>query len=274
MSHSLKTKHPGLLFWSIFFMSISGMFIFFTPATAWAQVFELPPSPGAVLLVTLQATSSITQTTAIGNGTIASLGAGNAIERGVVYGLTASYGSTVSETGGSYGAGAFQESLTGLTCNTLYHIAPFATDSSSTVVGLDATFTTSACTVVASSSSSHKGSSHHKKKKKKGGSSIKIVIRAGERVAPFITLSSPRVGTFSTKSISFQASARDRSGIQAMILTVNGIKKKGIKAAAIAYTLSKPKNSTVAVNAYDSLGNRKTAEATIVQGKVVRVRYW
>jgi hypothetical protein len=127
---------------------------------------------------------------------------------------------------------------------------------------------------VVSTSSSHKKGGHHKKKKKKRGISGKIIYKPGERVKPFITLITPRVGTLTDKSLSYQASSSDRSGIQAMFVIVNGTKKKRTNGGYIAYTAKKQTNATLNVTAYDSLGNVKTAVITIVNSRVVGVRYY
>ena len=67
--------------------------------------------------------------------------------RGFVYGLTTDYGATTTESG-SFDAGAFTSSITGLTCATTYHYKAYATNSAGTTYGsTDTTFTTSACPV-------------------------------------------------------------------------------------------------------------------------------
>ena len=58
-----------------------------------------------------------------------------------------------------------------------------------------------------------------------------------------------------------------------MIVTQNGTRKKRSNQGSVSYTLAR-KNMTVAVNAYDTLGNRKTVELRVVGGKVVGVRYY
>ena len=121
--------------------------------------------------------------------------------------------------------------------------------------------------------SSGGGSSKKKKKKSVSG---KITTRAGERIAPYITLITPRIGTAISGSLTVSAVAADRSGMQAMIVTVNGTRKKRSNTASVSYTGKnlKGKSTTISVNAYDALGNRKTADISIVSGRVVGVRYW
>lgn len=87
-------------------------------------------------------TSSINLT-----ATISSTGGTNypVTTRGFQYGLTSSYGQTVSESG-SFAIGSYTLSVTGLTCSTMYHYHPFAINGvGSNYAASDKTFTTSAC---------------------------------------------------------------------------------------------------------------------------------
>jgi hypothetical protein len=60
-----------------------------------------------------------------------------------------------------------------------------------------------------------------------------------------------------------------------MIISINGTKKKRANTSSITYTAAKIKGSkTINVTAYDSLGNAKNCVITIVNGRVVSVRYW
>jgi hypothetical protein len=95
--------------------------------------------------VTTQAASSVDATAATGNGNITATGGANPTVRGFVYGLTAAYGATTTPENGSFTTGAFTGSITGLTCNTLYHVNSYATNSAGTAYGSDATFTTRPC---------------------------------------------------------------------------------------------------------------------------------
>ena len=95
--------------------------------------------------VTTQVASSITATTATGNGNITVTGNINPTIRGVVYGLTAVYTATTTPETGDFSTGAFTASITSLTCNTLYHVASYATNSQGNGYGSDQTFTTTAC---------------------------------------------------------------------------------------------------------------------------------
>jgi len=95
-------------------------------------------------IVTSDAESSVTSTTVTLNGTIENAGASSPTVRGFYYGLTDSYGTTVS-TEGTYSAGAYTYDLTGLTCSTTYHYKAFATNSYGTGTGSDQTLTTALC---------------------------------------------------------------------------------------------------------------------------------
>ena len=65
--------------------------------------------------------------------------------RGFEYGTTTMYGQTVSENG-SFGAGFYTLTATGLTCGTLYHYHPYAVNGiGPNTTAPDKTFTTSAC---------------------------------------------------------------------------------------------------------------------------------
>jgi surface protein len=91
---------------------------------------------GQVFTVTTEAASAITATTATGNGTIVSVGSGNASNRGVIcYPFTGTdkiigdAGVTnVIEEPGPFVAGAFTASLTGLSVNARYNARAHATN--------------------------------------------------------------------------------------------------------------------------------------------------
>jgi alpha-galactosidase len=92
--------------------------------------------------VTVQAASPLDGTTATLNGNIAIIGTSTPTIQGFHYGLTASYGTTVSASG-SFGVGAFSQNITGLTPGTLYHYQAFATNASGEGDSPDQTFVTS-----------------------------------------------------------------------------------------------------------------------------------
>ena len=94
--------------------------------------------------VTTQAATNVTDSTAVGNGTITGLGVPNPTQHGVCWGTSAN--PTVSgnrtEEGAVGSTGAFTGAMTGLTPGTLYHYRAYATNSVDTVYGADQTFTT------------------------------------------------------------------------------------------------------------------------------------
>src|SRR4051812_30390439 len=80
---------------------------------------------GWTLLPLSAAADVASTTTAITiSGEITDTGGSVATERGVVYGITPSYGATTTESG-SFSTGAFSVSLTDLSCNTTYHYATY-----------------------------------------------------------------------------------------------------------------------------------------------------
>jgi hypothetical protein len=115
-----------------------------TAGTGYGSILSTTTLAVSAPTVTTQAASSVTATTATGNGNITVTGNINPTVRGFAYGLTIAYGATTTESG-NFSTGAFTGSISSLTCNTLYHIKAYATNSSGTSFGSDQTFTTSAC---------------------------------------------------------------------------------------------------------------------------------
>lgn len=102
------------------------------------QTFTTVPTP----LVTVQAATLLTTTSATLNGNITSeTGGGNSTVEGFEWGLTTSYGNTINLSG-SFATGPFSSNLTGLTPGTTYHYRAFATNSRGMGVSEDITFTT------------------------------------------------------------------------------------------------------------------------------------
>ena len=96
--------------------------------------------------VTTQAGSSVEATTATGNGNITNLNGGaNCSDRGICYSSVhnppTTADSTVNESG-SFGTGAFTESLTSLSTGTTYYLAAYAIQSSVTSYGSAVTILT------------------------------------------------------------------------------------------------------------------------------------
>lgn len=88
--------------------------------------------------------SSITETSAVLNGTINDTGSTDVTSRGFNYGATQSYGGNVSSTG-NFSSGSFNNNIGGLTCATIYHFRAYATNSVGTSYGSDHTFTSVSC---------------------------------------------------------------------------------------------------------------------------------
>jgi hypothetical protein len=100
--------------------------------------------------VTTQAITGIATTTATGNGNITGLGVPNPGSHGVCWGTSANptiIDNTVANIGGTSATGAFTAPITGLIPNTLYHVRAYATNSTGTVYGTDASFTTKMPTI-------------------------------------------------------------------------------------------------------------------------------
>ncbi len=117
--------------------------------TALAGLAMMMPSlaQAAKPSVTTNAATTVTATGATLNGTVSSNGASTTVT--FDYGLTTSYGSTVTAVQSPLASGASRSAvsatLTGLTCGTLYHFRAKGVNNSGTTNGGDLTFTTSAC---------------------------------------------------------------------------------------------------------------------------------
>ncbi len=197
----------------------------------------------------------------------------------VEYGSTDSYGSFT--TIDSNLVTSHSVALVGLTSNTTYHYRVLSSDASSNVaVSVDQTFTTAVADVVPSvvttpTVTTSTSSSSNKSKKKKKKISSKITYKQGERTKPYITLLTPKQSSSTNKKFSIKASASDRSGIQAMFVSINGTKKKRVNnLGSILYTSKKLKNASITISAYDKLGNVKIAQITVTNGVVTGVRYY
>ena len=101
--------------------------------------------PATAPTVTTQAVSSITSTTATGNGNITALGSPNPTQYGVVW--STSTNPTIALTtktteGSSSSTGAFSASMTGLSEGTTYYVRAYATNTAGTSYGAEVSFTT------------------------------------------------------------------------------------------------------------------------------------
>ncbi len=99
---------------------------------------------GSQSVVTTQAVTSITQTTATGNGNVTTLGVPNPTQHGVVWGTSANPTIMNSKTteGPVSASGPFTSSITGLTAGTTYHVRAYASNDDGPVYGEDVTFIT------------------------------------------------------------------------------------------------------------------------------------
>jgi parallel beta-helix repeat protein len=100
-------------------------------------------------MVTTQAITAITATSATGHGNITAMGIPNPTQHGFVWGTTANPTTANSKTldGPISGTGAFSSSLTGLALGTQYHVRAYTTNDAGTVYGEDVTFTSLSATV-------------------------------------------------------------------------------------------------------------------------------
>jgi len=112
-----------------------------TDSTFTTSACEIPVTVPTIIT---PSSGSITATGVTLTATVSSDGNASSTDHGFNYGLTTAYGSVASTTS-SFGIGSFSESITGLTCNTLYHYRGFVTNSAGTASTTDANFTTSAC---------------------------------------------------------------------------------------------------------------------------------
>jgi hypothetical protein len=92
--------------------------------------------------VTTEAVTDITATTAIGNGTISSLGSPSPTEHGVCWNTAGSpdRADNCTEDGPVAATGAFTSAITGLVNGTTYYVRAYATNSAGTRYGNEETF--------------------------------------------------------------------------------------------------------------------------------------
>ena len=104
--------------------------------------------------VTTQAASSVTATTATGNGNVTNLGYPTATQHGHCWSTSPNPTTADSKTenGAPTATGAYTSSITGLTSDTLYYCRAYVTNSGGTFYGVNVTFTASAGVPILSSS--------------------------------------------------------------------------------------------------------------------------
>jgi hypothetical protein len=147
----VKTSGPGTYRMEDGSLSPSVGYISTNSGATWSPSDSFPlqvlGSSASAPTATTNAATSASTTGATINGTVNDNGATTTVTFN--YGTTASYGTSVSATPATVSAGAgstsVSASLTGLTCNTIYHYRVSAENSVGTTNGSDATFTTSAC---------------------------------------------------------------------------------------------------------------------------------
>ena len=105
----------------------------------WTLAATPPPT------VTTQSATSVTQTTATGNGNITNLGGANPTAHGICYGTSQNpsiNNSSFTNRGSASSTGAFTSSLTGLSPGTIYYARSYATNTGGTAYGEQVSFTT------------------------------------------------------------------------------------------------------------------------------------
>jgi hypothetical protein len=96
-------------------------------------------------VVSTEAVSSITSSSAVGNGTISDLGFADPTAHGVCWNTTGTptLADSFSDEGAAATTGAFTTTMGGLSAYTTYHVRAYATNSAGTAYGGEVTFTTS-----------------------------------------------------------------------------------------------------------------------------------
>ncbi|MDQ1267082.1 MAG: large repetitive protein [Bacteroidota bacterium] len=91
--------------------------------------------------VTTSAVSNVSQTTVNCGGNISSAGSGTITARGVCWNTTGSPTTADAHTSDGSSSGTFTSAITGLNCNTLYHLRAYASNNFGTSYGGEQTFT-------------------------------------------------------------------------------------------------------------------------------------
>ncbi|MFA7044125.1 MAG: T9SS type A sorting domain-containing protein, partial [Bacteroidales bacterium] len=119
----------------------------YAAAAQW-NVFTI--TEGFPPTITTQAVSSISSTTAIGNGNITDLGAPNPTAYGVCWNTdgTPTTSDSKVDNGAASVSGAFITSMTELSPNTTYYVRAYATNTAGTIYGEEVHFTTDLGTAV------------------------------------------------------------------------------------------------------------------------------
>ena len=110
--------------------------------TAYGSEVSFNSNPVLLATLTTATTTSITQTTAVSGGNIASDGGGAITARGVCWSTATAPLATGLHTTETGTTGTFTSNLTGLTSNTKYYIRAYANNSAGTAYGDEKSFTT------------------------------------------------------------------------------------------------------------------------------------
>ncbi len=113
-------------------------------ANYWIALYGIGIVAGGAVAPTVVtgSASSITTITVIISENVTATGGADVTSWGTYYGLTTSYGSTVTNNGDQASAFGWSDTLSSLQPATLYHYQGWATNSAGTGVGSDSTFTT------------------------------------------------------------------------------------------------------------------------------------
>jgi hypothetical protein len=96
----------------------------------------------SLAVVTTGSINTITNTSAVGAGSVTNIGGSAVTAKGLCYSLTPNPTTSSNVVSGGTGIGAFTGNLTGLTINTNYYVRAFATNSAGTAYGSEVTFKT------------------------------------------------------------------------------------------------------------------------------------
>jgi len=118
---------------------LSGIFIVFLLSLVQSCKEDEPKSPP---VLTTTAASTITYTTAVSGGNIATDGGATVTARGVCWSINHNPTTSDSKTNEGTGVGFFTSSITGLTAGTSYYVRSYATNSVGTAYGNEVEFKT------------------------------------------------------------------------------------------------------------------------------------
>jgi hypothetical protein len=109
-------------------------------SVSWVAASVAIKSAAAAPIVTTNAVTSITPTSAQGNGSVDSDNGDTVTERGFVWSTSANPTTSDSKVTASGTTGSYNGSLTGLSDSTTYHVRAYAINANGTAYGADVTF--------------------------------------------------------------------------------------------------------------------------------------